>query len=236
MSEIRNPKSKIFPPFLFIFAYFYPFQNIITMKLRNILAILFLMAGLSTQAQMYNYGFSSYTSFGNPYGLQNSMTPAKFNLQTGAGFSSGFGGGSLFNTYVAPSFNQQLGKKFTLSAGAVINNTTFSNTMMLNNEGSFSPVSGNLTTFTIFTSGAYQVNDRLTLTGSAYKTINPAFNARLNSDNIRMEAQGMSVGVGYRIGDNMHIGAEIRMEQGNSNFYNLYTNPVSPFGNNRFGF
>ena len=196
------------------------------MILHRITLIIFLISGMSAFGQFYPGSPDSYRdAFGPIQPMQPTLNsnlglqPVKFNLQTGASFNSGFGGGSLFNTFVAPSFSQPLGKKFTISAGAIIGNTTFSNTQMLNSEGQFSPVSGNLTTFTIFTSGAYQVNDRLTVSGSAYKTINPAFNPRMNPENLRMEAQGMSVGVGYRIGDNMHIGAEFRMNQGDGSFY-----------------
>lgn len=195
------------------------------MNIHRILLFVLLISGISSFGQTFP---GSYGAFGPvqplPPALQGSsgLQPVRFNLQTGATFSSGYGGGSMFNTFVAPSFSQPLGKKLTLSAGAVIGNTTFTNTPMINGEGEFGPVSGNLTTFTVFTSGAYQVNDRLTVTGSAYKTINPAFNPRMNPESLRMEAQGMSVGVGYRIGDNMHIGAEFRMNQGDGNFYQPY--------------
>lgn len=195
------------------------------MILHRIFLFILLISGISAFGQTYP---GSYDAFGPVQPLPPSMgghlglQPVRFNLQTGASFSSGYGGGSMFNTFVAPSFSQPVGKKLTLSAGAVIGNTTFNNTPMINGEGQFSPVSGNLTTFTIFTSGAYQVNDRLTVTGSAYKTINPAFNPRMNPESLRMEAQGMSVGVGYRVGENMHIGAEFRMNQGNGNFYQPY--------------
>ena len=199
------------------------------MILHRITLFILLISGISAFGQTYPGSPDSYSGAFGPAQPMRPVTggtlglqPVQFNLQTGASFSSGFGGGSLFNTFVAPSFSQPIGKKLTLSAGAVIGNSTFTNAPMINSEGQFGPVSGNLTTFTIFTSGAYQVNDRLTVSGSAYKTINPAFNSRMNPENLRMEAQGMSVGVGYRIGDNMHIGAEFRMNQGDRNFYQPY--------------
>lgn len=178
--------------------------------------------------------FGQYTFPGSS--LFSSNTAERFSLVSGAGFSTFGRSGSMFDTWVAPSFTQPLSKKFSLSAGAIIGNTTFTGMPVFNHEGNISSFSGNLTTFTLFTSGTYQMNDRLTISGSAYKTINPAFNNRLNPESLRMEAQGVSVGVGYKIGENMHIGAEIRMQQGNSNFYSPFSNPASPFGTNRFGF
>lgn len=176
------------------------------MILHRITLFIFLISGISAFGQFYPGSPDSYSGAFGPVQTMHpninsnlGLQPVRFNLQTGASFNSGFGGGSLFNTFVSPSFSQPIGKKLTLSAGAVIGNTTFNNAPMINGEGQFSPVSGNLTTFTIFTSGAYQLNDRLTVTGSAYKTINPAFNPRMNPENLRMESQGMSVGVGYQL-------------------------------------
>lgn len=192
------------------------------MRLHKLLFFIFMLSGMVAVAQNPADGTSPFQTINPSHQTLTGLQPAQFNLQTGAMFSSGFGGGSMFNTYVAPTFSQPLGKKFTLSAGAVIGNTTFTNTSMLNSEGQFTNVSGNLTTFTIFTSGTYQLNERLTVSGSAYKTINPAFNQRMNPENLQMEAQGMSFGIGYKVGENMHIGAEFRMNQGNVNFYQPY--------------
>lgn len=208
------------------------------MTLRNLFITIAIFTGFSTSAQYFNYGYSPY--LGESNGLTAPLTtnpPVNFDLQTGASFSTGYGGGSLFSTYLAPSFSQNLGKKFTLSAGAVINNTTFNNTAMWNQDGRLTPYSGNLTTFTLYTSGSYQVNDRLTLSGSAYKTINPAFNARLNSESLRMEAQGMSFGFGYKVSENVHIGAEIRMQQGGRNLYSPYGSQFgNPYQSGMFGY
>ncbi len=208
------------------------------MTLRNLLIIIALFTGFSVSAQYFNYGYSPYLGGGS--GLSAplaSNSPVNFNLQTGASFSTGYGGGSLFSTYLAPSFSQNLGKKFTLSAGAVINNTTFNNTAVWNQDGRLTPYSGNLTTFTLYASGSYQLNDRLTLSGSAYKTINPAFNARLNSESLQMEAQGMSFGIGYKVSENVHIGAEIRMQQGGNNYYSPYGSQFgNPYPSTMFGY
>jgi hypothetical protein len=214
-------------------------QNILfVMTLRNLFITLLIITGFSASAQYFNYGYSPYP--GGIGGLSSPMTttaPVNFNLLTGVSFSTGYGGGSLFSTYLAPSFSQNLGKKFTLSAGAVINNTTFNNTAMWNQDGRLTPYSGNMTTFTLYTSGSYQVNNRLTLSGSAFKTINPAFNARLNPDKLRMDAQGMSFGIGYKVSENVHIGAEIRMQQGGQNLYNPYGNQFgNPYQSGMFGY
>lgn len=205
------------------------------MKIRSVITILLLLAAFSVKAQLYSaYPYSGYLF--SP--TLSSLTPVShFGLQTGASFTGTGSGGSLFSTWVAPSFNQPVGKNFTLTAGAFINNTRFNNISVLNQEGNLSRTSTNLTTFTIYGAGSYRVNDRLTVSGSAFKTINPAFNARLNADNLQMEAQGMSVGVGYKVSENFHIGAEFRMQQSNSNLYNpFFSIPGSNMGSGLYGF
>lgn len=160
--------------------------------------------------------------------------PVQFNMITGMNFGTLPFSGNYLQSYLAPSFAMPLNKKFTISAGVNYSHTTFNNTPIVNGEGTIQNYSGGLNTLTMFTSGIYKVNERLSFSGSAYKTINPAFNARLNPQSLQMDAQGVSFGIGYQVSENMHIGAEIRMQQGNSNFYNPYGNPYGNSFNNPY--
>ena len=204
-----------------------------THKICGLLFVLVMMAGSLRAQDSFNPGLYQAS---NPAAstFNKNFQPVQFNLQTGALFNTGIAGGSLFSTYIAPSFNQPLGKKFTLTAGAVVSNTTYRNLFLPDQEGTFNPHSGNMSTFTLYTGGSYQVNDRLTVSGSAYKTINPAFNERLQPDRLRMESQGVSFGLGYKVGDNLHIGGEIRLQQGNNNFYTPMGYPGNGLMNNGF--
>ncbi|MEA5108898.1 hypothetical protein SDC9_14860 [bioreactor metagenome] len=203
-------------------------------QLRLLVALIFIPASSLLSQTFSSRAFSPFSP-GAGLPLWTTQTMPAFSLQTGAEFGM-FNNGSMLNTYLAPVFSQPLGKRLTLSAGAMISNTTFNNAWIFDPAGELSGFSGNITTTTLFGSGSYQVNERLTVTGAAYKTINPAFNSRLSPDKLQMEAQGVSMGVGYRINDNLHIGAEIRMQQGNSNFYAPFANPASPFRNSIYGF
>lgn len=180
-----------------------------------------------TGAGMYNgTGLSAGTTF--------PVKPVAVNVQTGASFGSMGYGGNYFQSYLSPSLSMPLNKKLSVSAGLTYSHTTFNNMPMLRSNGEFRNYSGAMNTLTLYTSGAYRVNDRLTYTGSAYKTINPSFNARLNPETLQMEAKGVSFGVDYKLGENTHIGAEIRYQQGNGNLYNPYNIYNSPFRNNNF--
>ncbi|GAB1405710.1 hypothetical protein MASR1M74_28920 [Lentimicrobium sp.] len=107
----------------------------------------------------------------------------------------------------------------------------------MNGEGGIDRHQGNITTFTIYTAGSYRLNDRVTIGGSAYKTLNPAFNERLNPDRLSMEAQGVSFGIGYKVNDNFHIGGEIRFQQSTNNLYYPYFFPTNqPMHRSLFGY
>lgn len=140
-----------------------------------------------------------------------------FSLQAGAFFHT-MPGAHLYGTSITPMFSQPVGKRLTVSAGAVIGNTTYSAASNTGVENTESSSRGNFTSLTLFTAGSYQLNGRLTISGSAYKTIDPGFMQRLDPENLMMEAQGASLGVGYKISDNVHIGAGIRMDDGRSNY------------------
>lgn len=199
-----------------------------------IMAVLpFILMGQETESHsdnntgLINSGFSTNLN-------TTGFSAAKYNTTAGMNFGM-FNGGNYIQSFINPALTMPLNKKFSVSAGLSYSHTRLNNYPIINSEGEFGRTSTDINTVTIFTSGAYKANERLTFTGSAYKTINPAFNERLNPAAIRMEAQGVSFGVGYKISEKMHIGAEIRMHEGNYNYnepFNRY--PGSSFGNSIF--
>lgn len=186
----------------------------------------------ATKAQ--DTGFAKPANLGSPF--ISAISPVNFNLQTGLNVGSMGSHGNYFQSYLSPSLSAPVNKNLTITAGVTYSNIQLNHTPMVNTEGNVENFSGNLNTLTMFTAGSYRVNDKLTVTGSAFKTINPSFNARLNPNQLQMEAQGVSFGVGYQLSENTHIGAEIRMQQGNSNFLSPYSDPYnSPFNRGNFG-
>lgn len=163
-----------------------------------------------------------------PQTLPRVYKPLDFHLQTGLLAGTAFGG-NYMQSFISPVFAKPLTKKLTISAGVAYSHTTFSGIPVLKNNGEVQQQSGAMNTLTMHTSGLYKVNDKLTFSGSAYKTVNPAFNARLNPQSLKMEAQGVSFGVDYKISDNATIGGEIR--------YNQYEGmPFLDPSGNRFGY
>ncbi len=169
-------------------------------------------------------------------GLPSPFSPMRFNMETGMRFGT-FGQGNFLQSFVNPSFSIPMNKKLTISAGVSYSHTLLNNTSLISNTGEIRQHSGEINTLTMHTSGLYRVNEKLTVSGTVFKTINPALNSRLNPNAINMEAQGVAFGLGYQLNESLYIGASIKMQQGNSNYHHysspfrssFHSDPFSPF-------
>ncbi len=188
-----------------------------------VLGITLLCFAILTNAQSLYTGYPINTNFPQQSsGILSSVTgssPLMTNLSTGMSFGS-FGNINFMESYIAPSLSFPVNKKFSVTTGVSYSHTKI-NSLSTNEQNSVQSSAG-MNLMTVHAAGNYRVNERLTVGGSVYKTINPAFNARLNSDALLYEAQGGSFYLGYQVNDKLHIGAEVRMQQINSNFYNPY--------------
>ena len=151
-----------------------------------------------------------------------------YHLQVGSQFfTSSFGSG--FSTFVSPSVSYGLSKRFSISGGLSLVNTTLAGKYYTPFSSEETSLNGNFTTATVFLSGQYLLNDRVTITGTAYKQFNvmgnvPGYYGLRNDD-----AQGMYLNVRYKVANNVHLEAGFGYSRG----YNRY-NPYSVFGNDPF--
>lgn len=151
------------------------------------------------------------------------LSPSRmsFKLDMGAGFVGGSNSGMY--TYLAPYLRYSLTPKFKLDIGGILCQS--SGNLFGNETGSF-----NSTSFLLFAKGNYLLTDKLTLTGSAYKTFYP--NSVLNSDlnkKYSTDNYGFSLGMDYKINKHLSFGAQIIMAKGNNNNY-LFQSQPSLFG------
>ncbi len=164
---------------------------------------------------------------------QHLFQPKKidYGLNIGSEFISMSGFGSGLNTYVTPHVSYNLNKRLSIGGGFSIVQTNYfkARSYFQDEQNSFS--NGGFTSATLFVSGQYLVNDRLTIFGSAFKQFpitkdplpyNP-FNPVSPSG-----AQGINFNVGYKIGRNMYIQAGFRYSQG-LNPYNANPYYDDPF-------
>jgi hypothetical protein len=159
--------------------------------------------------------------------------PKKYHvgLSLGSEFTSVSGFGSGLTTRVAPTVSYNVSKRFQISGGISIATTNYFDVRSFYGDGTQAATSGNFTSATLFVSGSYLVNDRLTVTGSAFKmfplTSDPLPYNPFNPVS-RNGAQGIDFNVGYRIGNNMHIQAGFRYTEGVNPYYN------DPFGSSPY--
>jgi hypothetical protein len=144
-----------------------------------------------------------------------------------ASFSPGY---TSFGTTLMPQITFPVSDKFSLSTG--IGYSTF---FVGNGESMFnsSPSSYGH----IFVSGTYDVNEKISLRGTGYKTftLNPttSFNNENNSNVSDYSSQGFIMDVEYRVTDNFRINVGFEYRQQNSPMYSPNGfQQNSPFMNN----
>ncbi len=205
------------------------------MKTR-ILLILISLAPLLSFSQSENEvytGKSMNTAlnlYSNSFYINNPFLPLTTSVTTGVNFGSLYSG-NYFQSFLSPSVGFPVNKKLYLSTGITYSHTNFNNIPVWDDKLTEKRISGDLNTLTLSFSGFYKVNEKLNINGSAFKTINPAFNTRLDPQNIQSEAQGMSVGFDYQLNENTFIGAEIRFQQGYLPYNSFPTDRYRLFNN-----
>lgn len=136
-------------------------------------------------------------------------------------FSSGYGRGSSY--YVAPEFKLKLSPKFQMNAGIMVSQNKFAYSSPTSLSGNSVVINrGPVKESTVYASGIYTLNPKLTITGSLVKNF-PGNNETSYWDN---SFQMMSMGVKYKFTENITFGASMHMVQGS--IYNPYTGYAIP--------
>ena len=164
--------------------------------------------------------------------IKHGFIPKKpdFGLQMGSTFTTSSGYGSGFTTFVSPRVTYPFTSRFRINAGVTYINTT------LYGVRSYFPVSGeqtfngNFSSILIYGSGEYLFNDRLSISGTVYKSF-PLYNDLNKSYPYgNYNPEGAFMKVDYRIFDNVHIEAGFGYSKGINPYYNNpFSNSYSPF-------
>jgi hypothetical protein len=196
-------------------------------RLIYILMSLSVFAGLSAQ-DMDEIIVSDTLSLQNDVSLiTNDVKPIPKKFYTGVNVNMGYmfsaKGGGPFMT-LAPHVTYPLTNKLSLSAGI---SAGFGNIYLpyLASEGQSGMLP--MTQMFIYASGNYQVNEKLSVSGSTYKRIvdvkNP--NGSAHPATYSLDYQGVSVGFNYKITNNISFGAQIHVDSPSSEY-----NSFSPYG------
>jgi hypothetical protein len=155
----------------------------------------------------------------------------------GTQFTATSGYGSGLSTYVSPTLTYPVSKRFLLRGGIGIVNTSLYGVKPFYSTAEQGSYTGNFTQAMIWVSGQYQLNDHLTLTGTAYKSFDVMNDHPSNSSFYRNNPQGALLNVGYKVNDVFQINVEVGYSKGYNpyNSYGIYS-PYSPFDPSPVGF
>lgn len=142
-----------------------------------------------------------------------------FHVSFGTNFATTFGSGSYVGTFVSPHIAYPVSKRFTLRVGGTFTNalgSTF-NEPYPNRQPNY--YLGNLNRSFIYAEGAYQLSERVMLTGAVYKEIDLTRNPFPKNQAVSYDNQGMILGVDYKIGENVFIRGQVEISNGRNPYY-----------------
>jgi hypothetical protein len=130
--------------------------------------------------------------------------------------TSGYGSG--LSTFLSPTLTYPVSKRFIVSGGISFVNTSlygYKPCFFSSEEKSYT---GNITQAMLWVSGQYLLGDRITITGTAYKTIDIFGEKPGNSSFFKNDPQGGYLNVGYKVSNNMHIEAGFGYSRGSNGY------------------
>ncbi len=191
--------------------------------------VLFMLPALSVRAQVA--GNDTLSGSGTSGTTSKGFTPKKtdIHVQAGTWFSTSSGYGNGWGTYIAPQISYALSPRFRITGGISIANMSFSGYKPYYDVLSTSSYHGNVTSAYLFVSGQYLVNERLTVTGSAFKKFNIYDTPGTQNPFLNDEPYGGNLNIQYKIGNNVYLEGGIGFTRGAS--YPYYGTPAyAPIG------
>ncbi len=147
----------------------------------------------------------------------------------GTGFSSFSNNMSMASSYIAPSINYQVNDKLFVSVNGIIMQNNFNGF-----ENNFLPADGfsinhNASNYGINSQAFYQFNDKLNIYGDAtyFENQSPLFN-NTTSNIYNSDYKSVSIGLGYKVTDNLHINFQYRYSDGLNPMYDSFSPFYSP--------
>lgn len=193
------------------------------MKTTKIFLFLFLFATWSTFAQT-GFGLQKQQGFGGMAEKQIAPDHAKLrvNLQMGSMFFSGNHIGSGFGTYITPIVTYPVAKRlqmqFSTSFYQGFNHSFYS---FDQSEKQLSLTKRDVSVTTVRISGIYQLSNRLSLHGTAYKQFDmSAPQPTANPHAFQFNNEGFTAGFNFNVTDNFQINGAIDYSRGSNPYYN----------------
>lgn len=141
-------------------------------------------------------------------------------LRIGAELGAGISGSkyhSAYSTYAAPHLNYRATDRLQLNAGVRLSVGHINNAYLWHSAEGLQKANGRFTSAMYYTQGLYQVNERLTVSGSVFYEKNQMPVPEMNP--AAFDRSGYSFGATYRLSRHTTIGVEIQQTQGQSPYY-----------------
>jgi hypothetical protein len=200
--------------------------------------ILLCLAFFAFSAHSQQFGSNVFGSADNIQS-EKVITPKKafspdVSVSLGSSFTSFGRGYDSFGTYIMPEFAFPLTEKFAVKAGIGYSTLFYPNSGFENQGQSFNQYGS------VYVSGIYQVTEKFTVAGAAYKTfpLNEQ-TPQANPQALDFSNEGIIVDMQYKVTNNFSINAGFSYQKQNP--YHYYYNSGgfnsfgSPFGNPMFG-
>lgn len=182
---------------------------------------------------------SSNVSFGHNLKSGKAIqTPINVNLNTGVGVFNSIGNETGYYTFVNPNISYQFTQKFAIQGSFTYFQGSNFPVLGYNSESNALNIQNQDIAFGLFAvSGSYVINPKIMISGGVWKQVpmNPAFsNEKLNSHAVDLEADGISIGINYKVSEKVQFNAVFDYSRG-ANLYSPFSNSWgfgSPYGIN----
>jgi len=147
-------------------------------------------------------------------------------VSIGTSFSTFGPGFNTFGTYIAPEISFPVYQKFSMQVGLGYSSLFFGQSgesMFGTNPSQYG---------SLYVSGTYQINEKLTIRGTGYKTflLNPAPQEEtVNPGAMDFSNQGLILDIDYKVSEHFRINASFEYRKQNYPAY-YYGNPQNGFG------
>ncbi len=207
--------------------------------MKNVLIILLFLSSLLVTGQSEPGSVSMVKNNINAEEIEPYLTK-KLTLNLEAGTVFGIGGhGNYAGTYIAPHLSYPLNERLQLSGGVLL--TGFST--ILHPDARYYGYSlyenGWRTKSFVYAEGAYRLNEKLMITGTAYHEVNGFRGKQLQNQGKDFNTKGLIMGIDYKIGENVFIRGQVEVSNGNGIYgHDPFFNPgagrvYDPFFRNR---
>ncbi len=162
--------------------------------------------------------------------------PISWNVSIGSSVSTGFNGGALFSTFIAPQMNYKLTNKWSFRGGIIVRNYTLGGASLLSNEKVGSALPQNITQSMFFMRGSYQPTNRLLINATVYKSFDSGglFGTQSQINAFNQNFKGIMVDVNYKITEHSYITIGLDYSDGANNPFMSRTYGNSSFMGNGF--